>query len=509
MTAPTPDMVGKYRIAQPIGTGSQGSVYLAYDPDLDREVALKTLHPHLTTGEVLDRFVREARILAQVDHSNIATVFDVGRDPQTGLYYFAMERVPHSVEEMLEIQGRLSADRAVRIVQEAASALEAARRAGITHHDVKPDNLLITSLDDEGAVRLIDFGIARAADSGSTQAGAMWGTPYYMAPEQWSSVRGDTRSDVYSLGVTLYRLISGTLPFDSDLENPVARNVEISRMHAEDDLTPLSGVDEDLWWIIIGCLMKDPDERFQTPGDLARALERYRAGESATARAGRRAGRGFPWSKAMLAFAGLLIGAVILIALVGFVGGNFPPIAQPSSGAGGAGPPAPSLPESAGAGLLPPVPAGGAPLAAVLEPTPTPTETSTATPTETPTATQTATPAATPSDAATLTPTPTPTPAEALAAAPTPTAMPNFRATVVAEITATAMSVPTATPTFTPTPTATLTPTPAQTATFTPTPTPTPTVTPTSRPHLHANSNSNADRYADAHALRGSRSSVI
>ena len=119
--------------------------------------------------------MREARILAQIDHPNIATVFDVGRDRQSGLYYFAMEYVPHSVEQVLEVRGRLSADRAVRVAQEAASALEAARQAGITHHDVKPENLLLTSLEASGAVKLIDFGIARAGDSGGTQAGALWG----------------------------------------------------------------------------------------------------------------------------------------------------------------------------------------------------------------------------------------------------------------------------------------------------------------------------------------------
>ena len=279
MTARNPNMIGKYRLRRSLGAGSQGSAYLAYDPDLRREVALKALHPHLATGEVRNRFMREARILAQIDHPNIATVFDVGRDRRSGLHYFAMEYVPHSVEQVLEVRGRLSADRAVRVAQEAASALEAARRAGITHHDVKPENLLLTSLGASGAVKLIDFGIARAGDSGGTQAGALWGTPYYMAPEQWHSVRGDTRSDVYSLGVTLYRLVSGKLPFDSDLENPVARNTEISRMHAEDELPGLDEADDALWEIIVRCLMKDPDERFQTPGDLAQALERYRAGE--------------------------------------------------------------------------------------------------------------------------------------------------------------------------------------------------------------------------------------
>ena len=348
-------MIGKYHLRRSLGAGSQGSAYLAYDPDLGREVALKALHPHLATGEVRNRFMREARILAQIDHPNIATVFDVGLDRRSGLYYFAMEYVPYSVEQVLEVRGRLGADRAVRVAQEAASALEAARQAGITHHDVKPENLLLTSLGASGAVKLIDFGIARAGDSGGTQAGTLWGTPHYMAPEQWHSVRGDTRSDVYSLGVTFYRLVSGKLPFDSDIENPVARNTEISRMHAEDELPGIDEVDDALWEIIVRCLMKDPDERFQTPGDLAQALERYRAGEPSGAAtvAGRRAkSRGFPSPKPVWILAGLLIGTVAAIALVGAVNGNFLPSRQTPSDSNPSGPRAPgaSLPRDSFAG---------------------------------------------------------------------------------------------------------------------------------------------------------------
>ena len=279
MTSITPDLIGKYQIRWTLGSGAQGVVYLANDPDLGREVAIKALHPYMAEGRSLGYFVREARMLAQIDHPNIAMVFDVGRDAQTDLYYFAMEFVPHSVEDMLSDMGRLDTTRAASIVQEAASALESARQVGVTHHDVKPGNLLLTSLDDSGSVKLIGFGIAHIVDIDDAEAGAMWGTPFYMAPEQWLSVRGDTRSDVYSLGASLYQLVSGTPPFDPDIENPMARNVEIARMHAEDELPPLDDVDEALWEIIVRCMMKNPADRFQTPGDLSAALERYRAGE--------------------------------------------------------------------------------------------------------------------------------------------------------------------------------------------------------------------------------------
>ncbi len=492
MTAPGPVAIGKYQVRRSLGAGSQGAAYLAYDPDLGREVALKALHPHLATGEVLKRFVREARILAQIDHPNIATVFDVGRDRQSGLYYFAMEYVPYSVEEALGGRGRISADRAVRVAKETASALEAARQAGITHHDVKPENLLLTSLGASGSVKLIDFGIARAGDSGGTQVGAMWGTPYYMAPEQWHSVRGDTRSDVYSLGVTLYRLVSGRLPFDSDLENPAARNTEISLMHAEDELPGIDEVDDALWEIIVRCMMKDPDERFQTPGDLAQALERYLAGEPLAGRylrPGRRRMLRRPMqlfanSRFMMGvFATLLIIAVVALVLVG-AGDAVPPespvaVNVPSI-------PGFTPPESVNSDLLPPDPAEI--VAAIIDPiataTPTPTATLTPAPvptvTPTPEPTHTSTPTLTPTATFTPTPTQTYTPVSQNTPTPTytPTPVPTFTPTPTYTPTPTATPTPHNTPT--PTPTATQVPIPViiSTPTFTPTPAPTSTPTP-------------------------------
>ena len=494
MTTPEPVSIGKYIVRRAIGSGSQGAVYLAYDPDLNREVALKALHPQIASSEVLERFVREARILAQVDHPNIATVYDVGRDQQSGLYYFAMEHVPHSAEDMLESEGKLRVDLAVRIAKEAAEALEAARQAGITHHDVKPENLLLTSMDDLGSIKLIDFGIARAADSGGTQAGTMWGTPYYMAPEQWHSVRGDTRSDVYSLGVTLYRLISGRAPFESELENPVARNTEISRMHAESDLPPLREADDDLWWILVRCMMKDPGERFQTPGEVARALELYEAGGALSQGAFRMGWRGalrryanhpqdaLANSRLMMgAFGTLLLMAVVALVLVAARGddnGEPPPDEPPPEAVGGANIPGFTPPESINSELLPSFPANIPSLASVLEPTATPA------PAATPTPAPTQTPAPTPTE--TATPAPTPTPTETATPAPTFTPTPTPAATATPSPTATNTPAPTATPTptatFTPTPTATRTPTPTATATPTATPTPTATNTPTPTP---------------------------
>ena len=518
MTAPGPVAIGKYQVRRSLGAGSQGAAYLAYDPDLNREVAVKVLHPHLATGEVLRRFVGEARILARIDHPNIATVFDVGRDRQSGLYYFAMEYVPLSVEELLGRQGRLSANHAARVARQAASALEAARRAGITHHDVKPENLLLTSLRADGSVKLIDFGIARAVDSGGTQAGTMWGTPYYMSPEQWHSIRGDTRSDVYSLGVTLYRMVSGRPPFDSALENPAARNTEISLMHAQDDIPSLDEVDDVLWEIIVRCMMKDPDERFQTPGDLAQALELYLAGEPLAGRYSwpsrrrilRRPMQLFANSRFMMGvFATLLIIAVVALVLVG-AGGAVPPESPvavnipnipdftppesvnipnipdftPPESVNIPNIPGFTPPESVNSELLPSDPAEI--VAAIMDPiaTPTPTPTATLTPaptvTPTPAPTHTSTPTLAPT--ATFTPTPTKTYTPVPTPTYTPTPVPTFTPTPTYTPTPTATPTPHNTPTPTPTPTATQVPTPVITPTPTFTPTPAPTSTPTPIP---------------------------
>ena len=276
MTDSPAEMIGKYRIISNLASGSQGTVYHAYDPDLEREVALKVLHPHLATSEVVARFQREARIVASISHPNIAGITEIGE--HEGSHFIAIEYVPHTARELID-QEPLDIDRAVAIGHQAALALEAARtsRRGITHHDIKPENLLLTSLDDDGTVKLIDFGIAHAADMAPmTQAGSQWGTPYYMPPEQWMGERGDTRSDVYSLGVVIYQMLSGQVPFSSTAANSIAQHNEIAQQHIEVAPESLRSMREDvpdaLEAIVLKCMAKSPDERYQTPGELAEAL---------------------------------------------------------------------------------------------------------------------------------------------------------------------------------------------------------------------------------------------
>ena len=471
--ADTPsETIGKYRVIRNLASGSQGTVYHAHDPELDREVAVKVLHPHLANPDVIARFQREAQIIASISHPNIAGITDIGERERS--HFIAIEYVPHSIRELID-RGPLDVTRAVTIAHQAALALEAARtsRRGITHHDIKPDNLLLTSLGPEGVVKLIDFGIAHAADMAPmTQAGSQLGTPYYMPPEQWMGERGDTRSDVYSLGVVLYQMLIGQVPFSSTASNSLAQQNEIARQHIEVDAATLRSlrgdIPEALEAIVVRCMAKSPGDRYQTPGEMAEALAGViglATGPSASLPAShppieasgasqpgtppspdggdasppisrlpmeeggdQRPPRG---SRTLLfaigGFGGMIVIAMIVILASQSGGNNGPPTPVPL--------------------LVPPATRTPTPTPTPIPPSSTPTPTNTPAPTLTPTPTNTQKPTPVPP---TLTPAPTIT--------PTPTLTPTI--------------TPTPTPTITPTPT--LTPSPTSTGTPTPTPSPTP-----------------------------------
>ena len=509
MTNPSQNTIGKYRVIGTPEFGSQGTVYHAYDPDLDREVALKVLHPHLATPEIVGRFRREAQMLASINHPNIAGIAEIGE--HNGSHYIVMEYVPHSVRELID-QGPLDIARAVSIAHQVALALEAARtsRRGVTHHDIKPDNLLMTTLDPGGIVKLVDFGIAHAADMASmTQAGSQWGTPYYMSPEQWRGERGDTRSDVYSLGIVMYQMLSGRVPFISAAANSLAQQHDIARQHLEvDPVSPRSirrDIPEEIEAIVAKCIAKSPGDRYQTPGELAAALADIfgltvpiasHTGSRPPVRiSGKKTPRPSPPPSArsrlsLIAAGGF--GAIIVIVLIVIValgsGENDSPPASPSPLA----PfsliltpttptpvPAPPLLSVLTPGASNPTPTPVPPLLLVLTPrasilTPTPVSprdlflTSVPTPTDTPAPTYTPTP--------TNTPVPQFTPLPAATAFPAPTLIPT--------LTPTATLTPTPRPIPTPAPTPTYTPTLTAIPTRTPTPTPIPTPTQTPIPHI-------------------------
>lgn len=264
--------LGKYRLLEKLGQGGMAQVYKAYQPDLDRYVAIKILHPHLTGDEDFEaRFRREARAVAALEHPNILRVYDF--DTQEGVAFLVMEylegtTLKERLRDLVGQGGRMDLKEVGRIVCALADALDHAHRQGVVHRDIKPSNVIITA---NARPVLTDFGIARMVDSTViTESGGTLGTPAYMSPEQGKGEPGDARSDIYALGVMLYQLCTGQLPFDAD--TPYA----IILKHITAPLPPPRTVRPDLpeviERVILKALAKNPNDRFQAAGELNRAL---------------------------------------------------------------------------------------------------------------------------------------------------------------------------------------------------------------------------------------------
>jgi serine/threonine protein kinase len=205
--------IGKYRIVGQLGRGGAGIVYKAVDETLGRDVAVKTLNPDLGNTEVMNRFRAEATILAKLNHPQIATIFELFREDNDLLMVMEFVR-GETLDKMAERLGPIAPDRAAYLIDLILSALEHAHRAGVVHRDVKPANVMVT---DEGGIKIMDFGIARVLGAEQkTVDFRLMGTPAYMSPEQVMGEEVDGRSDLYSVGVLFYRLISGALPFTAD-----------------------------------------------------------------------------------------------------------------------------------------------------------------------------------------------------------------------------------------------------------------------------------------------------
>jgi outer membrane protein assembly factor BamB/predicted Ser/Thr protein kinase len=215
--------IGKYTLVKEIGKGGMGVVYLAHDAESGRQVALKILPSELTRNpQYVERFRREAKAVSQLDHPHIIKVYEIGE--QQGLHFFAMEYLSGpTLGAALKRNGRLPVPKAVQITIDIADALDLAHSHGIIHRDVKPDNILS---DESGIFKIMDFGIARIEEGTRlTVTGSIMGTPEYMSPEQASGVTADRRTDIYSLGVVLYELVTGRLPFKGE------NAMEILQMH--------------------------------------------------------------------------------------------------------------------------------------------------------------------------------------------------------------------------------------------------------------------------------------
>jgi hypothetical protein len=264
--------LGGYRLLERVGRGGMGTVYRAIQISLDREVALKLLSPELVKDKAfVEQFFREARAAGQLNHPHIVQVYDVGQEGET--FYYSMEYVRGgSLEDLLREKGRLDVAEALRIGHEAAQALEYAELRGIVHRDIKPDNLMLA---EDGRVRVADLGLALSLKSSAdTKGQPILGTPHFISPEQALRREIDIRSDLYSLGATLYRMLAGRTVFTG------ASAEEIIRKAVRDEPEPLRShnpqVPEKVSALIHRLLRKDPEQRFASAKELRLELDTLR-----------------------------------------------------------------------------------------------------------------------------------------------------------------------------------------------------------------------------------------
>ena len=264
---------GRYRIQRKLGAGGMADVYLAEDQELGRRVAIKILNGrHANDAQFIERFRREAKNAAALNHPNIVSIYDRGEAEDT--YYIAMEFLDgRTLKELIVGHGAAPVRVAIEYARQILSALRFAHRHGIVHRDIKPHNVLV---DAEGRVKVTDFGIARAGTSQMTETGSIVGTAQYLSPEQAKGGEVDQRSDLYSLGVVLYELLTGKTPFEGDTP------VEVAMKHLSNAPKPPSELRKDippeLDMVVLRALAKDPNDRYQSADEMEGDLDRVARG---------------------------------------------------------------------------------------------------------------------------------------------------------------------------------------------------------------------------------------
>jgi eukaryotic-like serine/threonine-protein kinase len=264
---------GRYRIVRKLGTGGMANVYLAEDEVLGRRVAIKILDDrHAGDDQFVERFRREAKNAASLSHPNIVSIYDRGE--AEGTYYIAMEYLDgRSLKELIVARGPAPVNVAIDYARQILAAIRFAHRHGIVHRDIKPHNVLV---DAEGRLKVTDFGIARAGTSQMTEAGSIIGTAQYLSPEQARGAPVDQTSDLYSVGVVLYELLTGVVPFSGDTP------VEIAMKHLssapEAPSKKRAEIPHDLDMVVLRALAKDPADRYQSAEEMDEDLVRVARG---------------------------------------------------------------------------------------------------------------------------------------------------------------------------------------------------------------------------------------
>ena len=255
---------GRYEVLKRVGSGGMADVYMAKDHKLNRNVAVKVLKSEYVEDEkFLKKFETEAQAVARLSHPNIVNIYDVGMED--GINYIVMELAEGiTLKEYIRKKGYLSPKEMVEISTQIASAISHAHKNHIIHRDIKPQNILVS---DTGIIKVTDFGIAKATSSNTvTSTATAMGSVHYISPEQAKGRFCDEKSDIYSLGITMYEMVTGHVPFDHE------NGVTIALMHLQNEITPPSqirdGIPDSLEKIILKCTMKKPEERYQTADDL-------------------------------------------------------------------------------------------------------------------------------------------------------------------------------------------------------------------------------------------------
>jgi len=258
------ERIGQYEIRAKIGSGGMGTVYLAFDPSLKREVAIKVLNQDLTgEAEFIARFHREAMLMAKLRHPNLVHIYAVGEDD---VHYFVMEYIKgRTLSSLIRDAGRLSLAQSFRFVGQVLAALNKVHEAGLIHRDIKPANIMI---DEDGRAILMDFSLAKpVGEAGLTSPQTLLGTPEYLAPELIEGEEPDARSDIYAIGVLLYHTLTGAPPF----RGKSAATILASHMKKRPEpLTKeVEGLPSEVDRVVLRCLEKKREDRYQTVRELA------------------------------------------------------------------------------------------------------------------------------------------------------------------------------------------------------------------------------------------------